>query len=83
VNGTIFAGIFYLGEKSGLSVETSSEFVMMAEYSSGKKKGHGLISWSRGDIFSGNFEDDMPNGRGQYLWFNGESYEGDFVNAVR
>jgi hypothetical protein len=58
------------------------------EFHLGKKHGHGVKTWARGDRYEGGFADDYMSGWGTYTWgvrslFAGERYEGGFARDRR
>lgn len=46
------------------------------------KKGEGTLYLSNGEYFRGEFDQDLPNGRGAYRNINGSTIKGHWVNGV-
>ena len=51
-------------------------------YKDGLKNGTGIYTWAGGDIYEGDFVNDIRSGNGVYTWANGERYEGEFENNL-
>ena len=47
-----------------------------------KAEGQGTFWHSEGDIYTGEFKNDMANGYGEYTHINGSKYKGDFRDDV-
>lgn len=47
----------------------------------GKRHGNGTFVFVNGDIYSGEWQDDMPNGYGQYIATNW-TFTGSFTNGL-
>lgn len=45
-----------------------------------KKKGLGKIVYENGDVYYGDWVDDIRDGKGKLEYKNGDVYEGDFFN---
>jgi hypothetical protein len=43
---------------------------------SDKKCGYGVYEWSSGNVYKGNFFDDLRNGYGEMQWADGRYYIG-------
>jgi len=46
----------------------------------GKLKGRFIIHYAGGNVFEGNYENDLRNGYGKFTWSNGDVYEGNWEN---
>lgn len=46
-------------------------------------EGRGLLTWSDGRKYFGDFHEDRIHGRGTYTWANGDHYTGDYANDMR
>lgn len=60
----------------------------VGEFHQGRKHGHGVKTWPRGDRYEGGFVDDYMSGWGTYTWgarspFAGDRYEGELANDKR
>ena len=60
----------------------------VGEFHQGRKHGHGVKTWSRGDRYEGAFADDYMSGWGIYIWgarslFAGDRYEGELARDKR
>ena len=58
------------------------------EFHQGKKHGHGVKTWPRGDRYEGGFADDTMSGWGVYTWgarslYAGDRYEGELAKDKR
>ena len=42
------------------------------------RHGEGTFTWSNGDIYEGEWREDVCDGRGTLISANGDKYEGDF-----
>ena len=47
-----------------------------------KAEGKGTFWHAEGDIYSGEFKNDMANGYGEYTHINGSKYKGEFRDDV-
>jgi hypothetical protein len=66
-------------------VFTTHNFILYTyiDFDSFRKHGKGKCTYSDGDIYEGNYSDDMRNGYGVYKYTNGNIYWGNYVNDVR
>ena len=48
-----------------------------------KKCGYGIFSWASGNVYKGNYEDDLRNGYGQMYWGDGSYYKGEWVKGIQ
>lgn len=44
-------------------------------------KTYGTLSYTNGDEYEGEIENDTPNGQGKITWSNGDTYEGAWKNG--
>lgn len=66
-NLTFLFGNMYEGDRHGLAMN-----------------GQGLYSWKdEGAVFRGEFKDNMPAGRGEYVWSDGSTYTGGIARGQR
>ena len=47
-----------------------------------KSHGEGRIIYANGDVYEGNWENDLPNGEGVMSYFNGNKYDGQWSDGV-
>ncbi len=47
------------------------------------KHGQGTDIFSNGDMYTGEYKDGKPEGKGQYTWKNGSFYIGEFKNGLK
>ena len=47
------------------------------------KWGSGTIRFENGEVYTGLFKQNVPNGLGDYYWTNSDHYHGEFVNGKR
>jgi hypothetical protein len=74
--------MFKNGEKNGAGKEITNEYNFKGLFRNEKKFGIGKITFiPSGDFYEGNFDDDLMNGKGEYVWKNGNMYEGDFLSG--
>ena len=52
----------------------------VGSFKDGKKHGFGVLSLSNDDKYTGDFNEDIIEGKGKYVWANGQVYEGDWAN---
>ena len=45
------------------------------------KNGHGKYAWSNGDVYDGEFVDDVLCGQGTFTWASGKFYTGEFKDG--
>ena len=46
------------------------------------RNGKGIIRWTNGVVYEGDFVDDERTGKGICTWPNGDEYRGDFINGM-
>ena len=64
-------------------VEDSFGNVYRGELLNGKRNGHGTLVYAETrDIFQGDFENDVPHGRGKYFRFGSHGFEGLWENGT-
>ena len=49
----------------------------------GKMSGKGVYTYTNGNVYDGQWEDDMRNGKGEYRYKNGNRYVGDWKDNVK
>ena len=49
----------------------------------GQWHGRGVYTWSTGDVYEGDFNNDSRSGNGTMHWSNGDIYEGNFTDGVQ
>lgn len=47
------------------------------------KQGYGEFKWSSGNIYKGNYKNDLRNGYGEMYWTDGSIYKGNWVNGIQ
>ena len=48
-----------------------------------KKSGKGIYRFANGEMYEGNFENNLYNGEGKYIWgLDRRKYEGEFKNGI-
>lgn len=50
------------------------------DFVNGKKAGHGTYTFKNGQVYVGQFSDNLRNGKGKFTFSDGSIYEGSFVN---
>lgn len=45
--------------------------------------GFGTYYFPTGEIYNGEFKDDVMHGKGKFTWPDGKVYEGDYVNGKK
>ena len=56
--------------------------IILLSAGNGLKNGVRVYTWPNGDVYDGEFVDDVRSGSGVYTWANGEKYEGEFKNNL-
>ena len=46
------------------------------------REGHGVLTKKSGDVFTGNFSNNQPNGTTEIAFANGDYYKGEVINSV-
>jgi len=46
----------------------------------GDRHGNGVMKWDNGDVYEGEFKNDLIDGQCTYIWANGDMYEGECKN---
>ena len=46
------------------------------------RNGKGTFTYDNGDIYEGDYKDNMKNGKGTYTYYNGDIYEGDYKDGM-
>lgn len=84
-DGSVFEGSFSSGVKNGYGTFTSSfGEITKGTYVNDLLNGFGeYVSADGKYTYSGNFVNDVQNGKGKCTYSNGDTYEGDFVNNQR
>ena len=72
-------------EKQELSEKYSGNFdvVKVSDSGNSKKRYYGKMTYANGDIYEGEWKDDLFDGHGKYTWVNGEVYEGQWKDGVK
>ena len=80
----LYKGDFIKGEKSGMGEEDSNEGKFVGCFYKNKKNGKGkMIYKMSGDIYEGDYKDDLFNGNGNYIWkATGQEYKGEYKNGL-
>ena len=60
------------------SKSTNRKLKFEGYFKNGKREGKGRINNQDGSFYVGNYENNMPNGKGYYKWAEGEEYEGQW-----
>ena len=47
------------------------------------KEGCGEFRWKSGNIYKGNYKNDLRNGYGEMYWTDGSVYKGNWVNGIQ
>lgn len=47
------------------------------------KQGYGEFRWKSGNIYKGNYKNDLRNGYGEMSWTDGSVYKGNWVNGIQ
>jgi hypothetical protein len=94
--GDKYEGMWVNGEKNGHGIYTSADGTTFDGFWVGNKKnGHGCtvynsdgrsllssFTWSEGDMYDGEFVDNVRHGACEYTWFNGEKRRYVWENGV-
>lgn len=48
-----------------------------------KKHGYGIFTWATGNVYKGNYLDDLRSGFGEMYWTDGSYYKGEWVNGIQ
>ena len=80
----LYKGEFVKGEKSGKGEEISNEGQFIGEFYKNKKYGKGKMIYKiSGDIYEGEYKDDLFDGNGHYIWkATGQEYKGEYKKGV-
>lgn len=54
--------------------------VYKGQFEKGQKVGKGELTTEKGKLI-GNFENDVVNGKGEFIWNDGRRYEGEFKDS--
>ena len=54
--------------------------VLNIEANENHKEGKWIYHWENGDIYEGNWKEDLQHGYGKYTWSGGSIYEGNYQN---
>ena len=46
-------------------------------------EGHGIMTYSNGDIYNGDWENNNRHGKGKIIYQDGDIYEGEFENDIK
>jgi hypothetical protein len=81
-DGDLMSG-FLKGEMEGFGTAIySNEEKYTGFYKNNKRSGHGVLSWTCGDVFEGEFLDD-ERVTGEMKYANGDVYRGEWENKKR
>ena len=80
----LYKGDFIKGEKSGKGEENSNEGNFVGNFYKNKKNGKGKMIYKlSGDIYEGDYKDDLFDGNGHYIWkATGQEYKGEYKNGL-
>jgi hypothetical protein len=80
----LYVGEFKKGQKSGMGEENSIEGKFVGNFYKDKKYGKGKMIYNiSGDIYEGEYKDDLFNGNGHYIWkTTGQEYKGEYKNGL-
>jgi hypothetical protein len=82
LKGLSHTGNFNKNIKEGFGKEEVDDQIYEGEFKNGKKNGKGkLLYKSTGDIYEGEFTDNLVTGTGLYTWANQDTYLGTFQNG--
>lgn len=48
-----------------------------------KKHGYGVFQWESGNVYKGDYKEDLRDGYGEMFWTDGSVYKGDWVKGVQ
>lgn len=48
-----------------------------------KKHGYGVFKWSSGNVYKGNYKEDVRHGYGEMYWTDGSIYKGEWVKGIQ
>ena len=60
--------------------EVKREYIIFGDYII---EGVGILTYSDGDKYEGEWKDGQKNGQGTYTWSNGNKYVGEFKNGIQ
>lgn len=49
----------------------------------GKKHGYGIFTWNAGNIYKGNYFEDLREGYGEMYWTDGSYYKGNWQKGCQ
>ena len=61
--------------------ETIKRVKYIGQVLNGVPEGKGIMYWSNGDRYDGDWKNDTKDGKGIYYWNDGDIFEGDFKNG--
>ena len=81
---SLYKGEFLRGEKHGYGEENSNEGQFVGNFQKNKKNGKGKMIYKiSGDIYEGEYKDDLFDGQGHYIWkTNGQEYQGEYKEGL-
>jgi hypothetical protein len=81
---SLYKGEFLGGEKHGYGEENSNEGQFVGNFQKNKKNGKGKMIYKiSGDIYEGEYKDDLFDGQGHYIWkANGQEYQGEYKEGL-
>ena len=68
---------------TGYGVKEKDTYVYCGYLEFGSRTGWGMIEWTSGDRYLGEWQSGYRTGKGTYVWDNGNIYMGDFVDDAR
>ena len=85
-DGVVFTGSWINDRMNGSGEEKGEDFEFKGRFLNDEREGHGVLKWSSGKVYDGDFTRGLPHGDGVML-FEGDSllqsYEGSFVKGRR
>eukprot|EP01031_Cornospumella_fuschlensis_P007446 gene7446-9224_t len=86
--GTVYQGEWQEGRENGLGLRVWVIGRYEGQWRGGKRHGRGIMFWINGNLYRGEFRDDLPEGLGEYFsveggWFRGTWLAGCFREGER
>ncbi len=70
-DASTYTGVRRNGVIQGYGMERNASGTYVGNFENGQRQGNGTFYYSNGDIFSGQWFQDLKNGSGRYTWTNG------------